>query len=778
MLQRYYQDNFSSSYKDHHKCLLLAQNICLSNLAQSQSLASGFKKEVAMLTENRDICATAAVLAVPKFTLREVFGTLSVILNKSASSTIYALKGFPNLAVKELRVGSLEACAVRDMELELAILPKFTHPHILKYHQALRDGETIYIIMNRHQRTVENMLVRHKRTKHPIPEQKILCILEQVASGFAYLHDSNKTDVNGDHLPDIVHRNVKHSNILTDGDERHFVLADFRLYRGGFSDETDGTNYTVYKAPEVLLYNRYSTASDIWSLGVIIYELATLKRLDFLGDKEPKDIFVDGWKPDLSAISNNLIRKILGHLLVLKAEDRISARKLAEILRLYQSEPKPTLPENGCESSGLNGCVGRSTTDTTTSNMPNNWYGTGIPLNLSVISASRQLEAQPSTEQCLNVVSEQPAVQTKPTLGVSVHLVSKNASWAPLMYAAVTGDVETAKQHLSDKYKENGDEDTALVLAARAGHRHIVELLDPTDENGVTALMRAADRGDEKTVRALVPLQRRAQTTGEESTSYWARSGRTALMGAVVHGHMRTAELLVEHEGEMTDKNGRTALLLAADNNRANIVPLLINKEARIRDKQGRTPLMWAAHNGHTECVKLLLEREAGMQDENGWTALMYAAACDHIDSISLLLNAEARMQESGGWTALMIAAQNRYSSSVSLLADKEAGLTNRDGQTALMYAARNGHYKSVSHLTSKEARIQSDNGWTALMLATYHHHINCVLLLAKYENGMKTRLKWQFLSNVFPSGTTALGIAKQRDNRGIVNVLSRYPQE
>ncbi|ESU38826.1 Serine/threonine protein kinase [Giardia duodenalis] len=63
----------------------------------------------------------------------------------------------------------------------------------------------------------------------------------------------------------------------------------------------------------------------------------------------------------------------------MKAEDRISARKLVEILRLYQLKPKLTLSKSGCRSSGLNGCVGGSITDMTTSNVPNNWYGTGIP---------------------------------------------------------------------------------------------------------------------------------------------------------------------------------------------------------------------------------------------------------------------------------------------------------------------------------------------------------------------------------------------------------------
>ena len=82
-------------------------------------------------------------------------------------------------------------------------------------------------------------------------------------------------------------------------------------------------------------------------------------------------------------------------------------------------------------------------------------------------------------------------------------------SWTFLMCAAFIGDIELAKSHLSDKDKKNSDGDTALIIAAKAGYEDIVELLDQTDENGVTALMRAAERGDVEAVRALMPLQKR-----------------------------------------------------------------------------------------------------------------------------------------------------------------------------------------------------------------------------------------------------------------------------
>ena len=83
------------------------------------------------------------------------------------------------------------------------------------------------------------------------------------------------------------------------------------------------------------------------------------------------------------------------------------------------------------------------------------------------------------------------------------------------MCAAVSGDIEAAKRHLNEKDARNTDGDTAYTLAARAGQGVILELLDPTDKNSVTTLMRAAERGDEEeeavVVKALTSLQKGRQ---------------------------------------------------------------------------------------------------------------------------------------------------------------------------------------------------------------------------------------------------------------------------
>ncbi|EFO61177.1 Kinase, NEK [Giardia lamblia P15] len=283
------------------------------------------------------------------------------------------------------------------------------------------------------------------------------------------------------------------------------------------------------------------------------------------------------------------------------------------------------------------------------------------------------------------------------------------SSWTPLMCAAFAGNVEMARKNLSSRDKKNDDGETALMLAAEAGHEDIVELLDPTDRGGVTALMRAADRGDVETVRHLIPLQKRRITQYAEMNG-WEVYKRTALMMGAARGHTEVVRLLVEHEGGIKDEKDQTALMLAVKGN-------------------------------HVECVKLLIEKEGRMQTKSGQTALMEAASYNKLDCAKILLKKEARMKNSDGKTALMSAAQNCNLECVKLLLEKEGGMMNKDSWTALMLAARAGHLKCVEFLLEKESGMKDNHGNTAFIHALRSMHIDAALLLREHEEPSWTPL-------------------------------------
>lgn len=260
----------------------------------------------------------------------ELLHCLGDPLDQGAFGLVYTLENYPSLAAKEFQLDGFAEDTIRELECKLNTYIKLIHPNVLKCHQVLRDGELIYTIVDRYKETVERMIIRHKRKIQPIPEQEILLVLEQAASGLAYLHDPKKTDAKRNPLPAIVHGALEPSSILV-SDDVHFVLANYGI-PGKFMQKGPGAA-TSYSAPETLLHGRITAASDIWALGVIIYELAALTRPNFVKDGDPKVVFTDDWRPNLTAVKNVHIKEILGRILVLDPEARPSAKELVDLVK-------------------------------------------------------------------------------------------------------------------------------------------------------------------------------------------------------------------------------------------------------------------------------------------------------------------------------------------------------------------------------------------------------------------------------------------------------------
>ena len=157
------------------------------------------------------------------------------------------------------------------------------HPHIgtiYEINEVPTEGqEQLFIAMA----CYEGETLKEKIEKGPLPIQNAIELASQVAEGLAKAHEKG-----------IVHRDIKPANVMVTGDEQAKIL-DFGLARSRSAETQltkEGTTLgtVAYMAPEQVQGKKVDQRTDIWSLGVMIYEMVT-GQLPFKGDYDQAIIY-------------------------------------------------------------------------------------------------------------------------------------------------------------------------------------------------------------------------------------------------------------------------------------------------------------------------------------------------------------------------------------------------------------------------------------------------------------------------------------------------------
>lgn len=163
---------------------------------------------------------------------------------------------------------------------EAEITARLLHPNIVSALDFGRVGETWFLVMEYIDgRTLQDILSERRRLERPLPARVVAWIGVEVASGLDHAHRVAH-DENGRPLG-VVHRDLSPSNIMIDRSGR-VRITDFgvsRMLGDGALETSTLVGKPAYVAPEILQNHRADTRSDLWSLGVILWEALTGERL-------------------------------------------------------------------------------------------------------------------------------------------------------------------------------------------------------------------------------------------------------------------------------------------------------------------------------------------------------------------------------------------------------------------------------------------------------------------------------------------------------------------
>ena len=160
-------------------------------------------------------------------------------------------------AIKIINTSKLSPPLIKRLSNEIEILKSMNHPNIISLHNYSITDKHIYMVMDYcNDGTIRDKIGKLKS------ENDIKYYVKQIVDGMLYLETMN-----------ILHRDIKPENILISNNI--VKIIDFGFSSDIKNDDMYSTicGTPMYMSPELLRCDKYDKKSDIWSLGVITYEL-------------------------------------------------------------------------------------------------------------------------------------------------------------------------------------------------------------------------------------------------------------------------------------------------------------------------------------------------------------------------------------------------------------------------------------------------------------------------------------------------------------------------
>ena len=156
-----------------------------------------------------------------------------------------------------------DSAYLEALQREARLAAGLDHPNITTVHDFQFEGDTPYLVME----YVPDSLDKHLRGRQSLPQAKATEIATQICKALEYAHSNG-----------VIHRDIKPQNVLLTEDGNAKV-SDFGIARAIASSTQSRTTRAVgtpfYMAPEQWTGSPADAKADIYSLGVLLYELLT-----------------------------------------------------------------------------------------------------------------------------------------------------------------------------------------------------------------------------------------------------------------------------------------------------------------------------------------------------------------------------------------------------------------------------------------------------------------------------------------------------------------------
>lgn len=291
------------------------------------------------------------------------YGAVRVLKDKVTSTVVLC---------KEFNLSDLDDSAFSSLMYDLSLASHLEYQFLLHYDRLIiyDEASTLFAISSQiGSYNLADLIARHQGAKMSVPEACILTIMRSLAQALAFLHKEARpllfARIGGEYTEaPILHNDLKPSNILVMSNNQ-LLVTDYGTARSYKLKRLASTfsSSLPYIAPEILHKKEPTEASDVWSLGCIVYELCTLKRFVEQANtvSEASSYISDRKEIVIPKSYSKHLAKLVKQMLSINEDDRPSVDDILKH-KLLESA-KPTIH--------LEHLAGSMTTNYKTANIPN-----------------------------------------------------------------------------------------------------------------------------------------------------------------------------------------------------------------------------------------------------------------------------------------------------------------------------------------------------------------------------------------------------------------------